>query len=85
MSTRAPGPFTGYGRARRSQPPRLGSVPGSTVEIREVGPPRKTDCPGHIAGRDSVGRYPVGDCGPDCLIRAYRLGRARLEGGRWVA
>lgn len=91
MTSRAPGPFTGYGRVRR--PPNngarsvhhLGSVPGSTRLLPpDAEPPRKTDCPGHIAGRDSIGRLPVGDCGPDCLMRAYRLGRARWTGSKWV-
>jgi hypothetical protein len=35
---------------------------------------RKSDCPGCIAARDADphGRWPVGDCGPECLRRAAR-------------
>lgn len=93
--SRAPGPFTGYGRRSKTGngkarnvaegQRRLGSVPGSTRLLPlDADPPRKTDCPGHVAGRDDLGRYPVGDCGPGCLMRAFRLGRARWQGGRWI-
>jgi hypothetical protein len=49
-------------------------------------PPVKEDCPGHVAGRDEIGRYPIGDCGPDCLLRRYRLGRAVWDAkeNRWT-
>lgn len=78
--TPRPGPFTGYGR--RSQ--HRGSVPGSTVELAPPEPPRKQDCPGHVKGRDDLGRYPVGDCGEGCVLRKYRRGLAKWNGQRWV-
>ena len=57
------------------------------VKARFIGAPnapRKEDCPGHVAQRDSIGRLPIGDCGPDCLIRRYRLGEAVYIEGEWV-
>lgn len=81
----APGPFSGYGRRTRGVPsPHFGSTPGSTRLLDDVSPPRKTDCPGHAAGVDELGRWPVGDCGPDCLMRRYRLGLATWTDGRWT-
>lgn len=65
------------------------SVPEPAVPVRlyrEGQAPEKKDCPGHVAGRDEIGRYPIGDCGPDCLLRRYRLGRAvwDAKNARWT-
>lgn len=32
----------------------------------------KEDCPGCVAKTDGLGRLPIGDCGPDCLMRRER-------------
>lgn len=47
-------------------------------------PPHKEDCEGCRALVDSIGWYKPGYCGPDCLVRRYRFGRASREDGRWV-
>lgn len=79
------GPFTGYGRRARTGHLVAGQdAPAAPSSMVPPPPPRKTDCPGHVAGRDELGRYPIGDCGPDCLVRAYRLGNARWDGERWT-
>jgi hypothetical protein len=80
------GPFDGYGRPRRRPSARI--APRHEVaappQFRTPDPPRKRDCPGHVAGTDSIGRMPIGDCGPDCLIRRHRLGIAVWDGERWT-
>lgn len=76
-----PGPFDGYGRRRDVTAGRR-QITRHEVGVN-VNVPKKEDCPGHVAGRDELGRYPIGDCGPDCLLRAYRLDRARWNGSRW--
>lgn len=81
------GPFDGYGRTRRS-----GAQSGARIIARRPTPvpftapppPRKSDCAGHVAGTDSIGRMPIGDCGPDCLMRRHRLGEAVWDGERWT-
>lgn len=80
------GPFTGYGPRRG---PRFGTsrsaLAVAAIRFESVGDaPRKTDCPGHVAQIDSIGRLPIGDCGPDCLIRRYRLGLAIWKNGQWT-
>lgn len=75
------GPFTGYGRRRRL---RLDVPKALRSDVDVPAPPRKADCPGHVAGRDELGRYPVGDCSAECLLRRYRLGLARWDGERWA-
>lgn len=82
------GPFTGYGR-RSARGPHGGTSPGAhrlaeLIAQRVGDAPRKQDCPGHVAGVDSIGRWPIGDCGPDCLLRRYRLGLAIWKNGQWI-
>jgi hypothetical protein len=40
----------------------------------------RDDCPTCNAGRDELGRLPIGFCGPDCLARKARDARLRGEG-----
>lgn len=82
----SPGPFTGYGPRRG---PRFGTSISAQyragIAAESVGDaPRKTDCPGHAARVDNLGRWPIGDCGPDCLMRRYRLGTATYKNGTWT-
>lgn len=39
-------------------------------------PPRKEDCRTCAAGRDDLGRMPIGLCGDSCLVRRHRRGEA---------
>jgi hypothetical protein len=78
------GPFTGYGR-RRQTPTEAKQAQRAAIRFEAVGDaPRKHDCPGHAARRDSIGRLPVGDCGESCVMRRYRLGVAVWDGERWL-
>ncbi len=63
-------------RLRPIGPSRAESQRRRRAEDRDDRPvqPRKADCTGCVAARaaDSEKRWPVGDCGPECLRRSAR-------------
>jgi hypothetical protein len=63
-------------RQRHIGPSRAEQQRARRAEDRDLPPayPCKQDCPGCVAARDAdeFGRYPIGDCGPDCRRRAAR-------------
>lgn len=77
------GPFAGH-RPANGTGTSHGALRLRDLKRERVGDaPTKADCPGHVAGVDSIGRWPIGDCGPDCVLRHYRLGTAVWDGQAW--
>lgn len=67
MGTRRPA-----GRRRASNWAESTASPLLNVTVAVPTWPKRDECPGCAAGRDALGRLPVGFCGPDCLARKTR-------------